>query len=142
MPLARYALYSGGEDLHLSVWPGAATVSADIPRLIALEGRVWCVVASGLLSLTDIPSEFVFADHLRERGEEIGFNGGAIIDPSGRYVLGPVLDEERLLIADIDLDRVRQERSLLDVTGHYARPDVFALTVHRRRLTTTFDDGP
>lgn len=143
MPLARYALYSGGEDLHISVWPGAAKVSADIPRLIALEGRVWSVVASGLLSLKDIPADFVFADVLHEQGEEIGFNGGsAIIDPTGHYVLGPLLDEEQLLIADIDLEQVRQERSHLDVTGHYARPDVFDLTVHRRRLSATAFDDP
>jgi nitrilase len=31
--------------------------------------------------------------------------------------------------AEIDLDRVIEEKHSLDVTGHYARPDIFRLAV-------------
>lgn len=36
-----------------------------------------------------------------------------------------VFDEERILIANLDLDAIDKESMTLDVTGHYHRPDIF-----------------
>jgi len=58
--------------------------------------------------------------------------GSAIIAPDGSYLAGPVYDEPAILVADLDLDRVREERMTLDVTGHYHRPDVFVFEVRGR----------
>jgi nitrilase len=44
-----------------------------------------------------------------------------------------VFDKEEMLLAEIDLDRTREERLALDVAGHYSRPDIFELTVRRER---------
>jgi predicted amidohydrolase len=65
--------------------------------------------------------------------------GSAIIGPDGSYIAGPVHDEESILVADLDLDRVREERMSLDVSGHYHRPDVLELRVTRtgRRSVAT-----
>ncbi len=135
MPLARFAMYGGGEDVHVSVWPGNASISADIARMIALEGRVWSIAVHGLLSIEDIPADFPVLDVLHERGVTTIFNGGSsVISPTGEYVIAPVLHKEQLLTADIDLNIVRQERTNFDPTGHYNRPDVFELTVNRQRL--------
>lgn len=135
MPLARFALYAGGEDLHIGTWPGNDYISVDATRLIALEGRVWSLAVHGVLSITDIPPDFPFLEVLRERGIDTIFNGGsAIVDPTGQYVAGPVLEEETLVTAEIDVDLVRQERANFDPTGHYSRADVFQLTVNRQRL--------
>jgi nitrilase len=135
MPQARHALYAGGEELHIGVWPGSANLTRDITRFIALEGRMWSVAASGLLSADDVPSTFPFADVLRT-GERLPFNGGSCIaGPTGEWVVEPVLDEETLVVADIDLARVREERLTFDSTGHYGRHDVFKTEVNRRRLT-------
>lgn len=41
----RHALDAGGEDLHVSVWPGSARLTQDITRFIAKEGRVWSLAA-------------------------------------------------------------------------------------------------
>jgi hypothetical protein len=57
--------------------------------------------------------------------------GRAIVDPDGAIVAGPKQEEEGPLVAEIDLGRVRGARWILDVTGHYARPVVFQLTVRR-----------
>jgi nitrilase len=38
---------------------------------------------------------------------------------------GPILDEETILIAEIDFSAITRENLTLDVTGHYARPDIF-----------------
>jgi hypothetical protein len=43
-------------------------------------------------------------------------------------------NKEGIPIADLDLDRIPQERQLLDVTGHYARPDVLSLRFNRSPL--------
>jgi nitrilase len=41
--------------------------------------------------------------------------------------------DERLVVADLDLDRVAQEQQKFDRTGRYSRPDVFTVQADRRR---------
>jgi len=58
------------------------------------------------------------------------FRGGsAIVGPLGEVLAGPVYDREELLIAEVDLAEIVQARLNFDVVGHYARPDIFRLTV-------------
>ncbi len=45
LPQARLAMYAGGEDIHVSAWPGAVRLTADITRFIAREGRVFSLAA-------------------------------------------------------------------------------------------------
>ena len=66
LPQARLAMYAGGEDIHVSVWPGAVRNTVDIARFIALEGRVFSLAAGSLLSRADIPADFPLADQLPE----------------------------------------------------------------------------
>jgi nitrilase len=127
-------LYCGGEDIHIATWPGAYTEATALVKTISKEGRVWTISASGILSIEDIPTNFALYNELRDDGATQFFNGGSsIIDPCGNYVVGPILDKEQLLIADIDLDIVRQERHSFDPSGHYSRPDVFEFVVNRQR---------
>lgn len=56
-------------------------------------------------------------------GDQWMSGGSAIIGPNGKYLAGPVGDEEGLVIAEIDPGQVADELMTLDVTGHYARPD-------------------
>jgi nitrilase len=134
MPQARHALYAGGEDLHVSVWPGNPRNTADITRFIAQEGRVWSLAACGLISLSDVPSGFPLRAELEEAGVTDYCRGGSgIAAPDGSWLVEPVADEERLVVADIDLEAVRAARQNFDPTGHYSRPDVFDVTVDRRR---------
>jgi nitrilase len=135
MPQARHALYAQGEELHVSVWPGNPRNTADITRFIALEGRVFSLAANGLISLADVPSDFPLHAELQEAGVTDYCRGGsAVAAPDGSWVVAPVADEERLVVADLDLRRVAEERQNFDPTGHYSRPDVFTVQVDRRRL--------
>ncbi|MDQ3710144.1 MAG: carbon-nitrogen hydrolase family protein [Actinomycetota bacterium] len=134
MPQARHALYAAGEDLHVSVWPGSPRLTRDITRFIALEGRVYSLAASGLLSVDDVPADFPLRDALCEQQVDVYHHGGsAIAAPDGTWVVEPVEDREGLVVADIDLTLVRAERQNFDVTGHYSRPDVFDVRIDRRR---------
>jgi hypothetical protein len=41
----------------------------------------------------------------------------------------PVYDEPRVLVAELDLGRIREESMTLDVAGHYHRPELFEFGV-------------
>ena len=133
MPLARHALYAQGEDVHVSVWPGSARMTADITRFIAREGRVYSLAAGALFSYADIPPGFPFRDQLAGRVSQCD-GGSAIAGPDGEWIVPPVSGEERLVVATADLAVVRGERQNFDPAGHYGRGDVFQVTVDRRRL--------
>ena len=60
--------------------------------------------------------------YARLHGEAIEVPG-----PDGQVMAGPVHDEETILHVDVDLARIPEEMMTLDVTGHYARPDVLRL---------------
>jgi nitrilase len=142
MPQARHALYAQGEELHVSVWPGNPRNTIDITRFIAKEGRVFSLAANGLLGLADIPADFPLRAALEEAGvTEYCRGGSALAAPDGRWLVEPSADEERLIVADIDLAEVRAERLTMDPTGHYSRPDVFTVDVdRRRRAASRFQD--
>jgi len=129
MPQARHALYADGEDLHVALWPGGTENTRDITRFIALEGRTFVLSAGALLGPQDIPTAFPLSDDL----PSFEYDGGsAIAAPDGSWLAEPVSGEERLVMADLDLSMVARERQNFDPTGHYARPDVFQVTVDRR----------
>ena len=46
----------------------------------------------------------------------------------------PLFDQEGILYADLDLTEVVRSKVDFDVTGHYARPDVFQLLVNEQPL--------
>jgi nitrilase len=136
MPQARQALYAQGEDLHIGAWPGSDDLTTDITRFIAREGRVYSLAVGGVVTSDDIPDDFPLAEELRAGSTGTPFNGGsAIAGPDGAWIVAPVVNLEGLVIADLDLAAVRQERLNFDPTGHYSRPDVFRTTVNRARLT-------
>jgi len=142
MPPARHALYADGEELHVATWPGWAGQTSDICRFVALEGRVAVLAPAGLLSPDDVPADFPLAGAMRADADRFTFDGGsAVAGPDGRWLAEPVVGEERLVIADIDPAEIRGARLAADPSGHYARPDVFAITVDRRRReAVTFRD--
>jgi len=144
MPLARTALYAQGEDLHVAVWPGGMHNTGDITRFIAREGRSYVVSTCGLMRRDDIPGGLPHEALLRETAGEFMANGGTCIAaPDGTWVVEPVPEVERIVLATLDHRRVREERQNFDAVGHYARPDVLQLSVNReRQATARFSDDP
>jgi predicted amidohydrolase len=50
--------------------------------------------------------------------------GSAIIGPDGRYIVEPVFDEPRIVMAELDLRRASEESMTLDVPAIITARDV------------------
>jgi predicted amidohydrolase len=132
MPLARQALHESGEDLHVALWPTAHELLQVASRSYAFEGRCYVLVAGSLLRASALPPELEpHPERVTHPDQWVMRGGSAIVGPDGKYVVEPVYDEPRLIVADLDLARLHEERMSLDVTGHYSRPDVLRLDVTR-----------
>ena len=93
------------------------------------------LAVGSIMPAEDFPAELDLTPDLRDQHDALLLNGGsAIIAPDGEYIVEPVIGEERVITADLHLARIREEQMALDVTGHYARDDVFDFAVNRRRL--------
>jgi predicted amidohydrolase len=126
MPLARQALHESGEDLHVAVWPTVHDLHQVASRQYAFEGRCFVVASGAMMRASALPPELdPHPDRVTGGDEWVLRGGGAIIGPDGKYVVDPVYDEPRLLLAELDLRRLSEERMTLDVTGHYHRPEMF-----------------
>ncbi len=137
MPLARQALHESGEDIHVAVWPTAHEMHQVASRQYAFEGRCYVIAAGSLMRASALPPELEsHPDRVTSPDQWVLRGGSAIIGPDGAYVVEPVYDTPRCLIAELDLGRIRQEQMTLDVAGHYHRPDLFEFrtlrTGHRR----------
>ena len=55
--------------------------------------------------------------------------GTAIYGPLGEVLAEPLWNEAGVVYADLDMSAIPRSRFDFDVTGHYARPDVFRLIV-------------
>lgn len=126
MPPARQRLHESGEDVHIAAWPHVKEMNLIASRHYAFEGRCFVVAAGALMAVRDLPAELEPLLELQTDPNALLLRGGsAIIGPDGTILAGPIFDEEIILTAEIDLGRIREEQMALDVTGHYARPDVF-----------------
>mgnify|MGYP003800022313 CR=1 FL=1 len=101
---------------------------------MAFEGRLFVIAAANYLTKTMLPADFPLAKEMEAMSDKLCVGGSAIIGPDARFIAGPVYDCETIVYGDIDLDRIPEEKLLLDVTGHYSRPDVFSFGVNRRRM--------
>jgi nitrilase len=145
MPLARYALYSQGEQIHLAPNADDSEMFLVNARNTAAEGRVFVVCVNTLLRKSSYPADFELPEDLAPLPEELETGGSAIIGPDGAFLAGPLWKQEGILLADLDLDRIAGERQLLDVTGHFARPDVLSLRFNpaaQRSLRVGPEDPP
>lgn len=129
MPMLRMAMYSKGVALYCA--PTADDRDTWLPSMqhVALEGRCFVLSACQFIRKREFPSTVRVS--LGDSPEAILMRGGsAIISPLGKVMAGPHFGGETILTADIDLDELGRAKFDFDVAGHYARPDIFRLTVN------------
>lgn len=137
-PLARQAMHAQHEQIHVAAWPDMPEMHQLAARTYAFEGRCFVLSAAQYLHTDDIPPELLPAyragvgPNTPEQG--LLFPGGSgVIGPDGAWVKRPLTGEPGVVLATIDLGEREARSHDLDVVGHYARPDVFDLTITRRR---------
>ncbi|MFM9934791.1 MAG: carbon-nitrogen hydrolase family protein [Novosphingobium sp.] len=132
MPMLRMAMYDQGITIYCA--PTADDRDTWLPtmRHIALEGRCFVLSACQHITRGAYPADYACA--LGDEPETVLMRGGScIIDPLGEVLAGPDFSGETILYADLDTDQIARGKFDFDVVGHYARPDVFSLTVNKAR---------
>lgn len=130
MPLLRTALYAKGLDIWAASTVDARDVWQASMRHIATEGR--CFVVSACQYQPTAAQQGRETPDGWDADMPLIDGGSLICDPYGSVLAGPLRGQEGMVSAEIDLAAIPQARYDLDVTGHYARPDVFSLSVDER----------
>jgi nitrilase len=129
MPLLRTAMYAKG----IEVWCAPTVDEREMwqvsMRHIAHEGRCFVVSACQVQASPNALGVEI-ANWPADRPLIAG--GSVIVGPMGDVLAGPLRGEAGLLTAEIDTDELVRARYDYDVVGHYARPDVFELSVDER----------
>lgn len=133
MPLLRMAMYAKG----VQVWCAPTVDERDTwqasMRHIAHEGRVFVISACQVQ-----PSPATLGSNVPHWDPDRPLIQGnsVIVGPMGEVLAGPLENETALLTARIDLEELVRARYDFDVVGHYARPDIFSLSVDERPKRT------
>lgn len=134
MPLARMAMYAKGVELYLAPTADARDTWHATLRHIACEGRCFVLGCNQYVTKAMYPSDLPGIEELAGQPEVMCRGGSAIISPLGEVLAGPLYDGEGILCADLDLGEVARGKFDFDVVGHYARPDIFRLTVNEEPM--------
>ncbi|MEE4313640.1 MAG: carbon-nitrogen hydrolase family protein [Desulfofustis sp.] len=131
MALARAAMYQQGVRIYLAPTADFREVWQSTMRHIAVEGRCFVLACNQYVEKSMYPDDLEYRSELDSQPEVMCPGGSCIVDPYGDYVAGPLLGEEGMLIADLDLGALTRTALDFDPAGHYDRPDVFQLIVRR-----------
>jgi len=141
MPLLRMHLYAQGIQLYCAPTADDRETWQATVRHIALEGRCFVLACNQFARRGDYPDDYPAAQG-QDPQTVMSRGGSCIIDPLGRILAGPLFDGPGILSAELDLNEVARGKFDLDVVGHYARPDVFRLTVNTAPATPVVCAAP
>jgi nitrilase len=142
MPLARYAMYAWGAQLYIAAtWDRGEPWLATL-RHIAREGRVFVISSCTALRMSDVPERLAFKRLYPPGREWINAGDSAVVGPDGAFLAGPLHERQDILYAEVDPAQYASSRAMFDAAGHYARPDVFQLTVRRGAKRMIHDARP
>jgi nitrilase len=140
--LARFALIAQGEQVHVANYPGQPAgdeSNYDLAHAIeirsaahAFEGKLFNVVSCSIFSreIAQILGDTEEKRRLVGKGSR-GLT--AIYGPDGKHLAGPMdPDEEGMVVAEIDIEKIIEQKLQHDIAGHYNRFDVLSLNLNRR----------
>ncbi|MGV3695983.1 carbon-nitrogen hydrolase family protein [Flavobacterium sp.] len=137
--LARFTLLSQGELIHIANYISLPVAPPDYNMAEAIkiraaahsfEGKLFTIVSCSTISkeiMETLKADVPNVEELLTR-KNSAFSG--IIGPNGAVVGEPLIDEEGIVYADIDLEKCIQPKQMHDILGHYNRFDIFDLRVN------------
>ncbi|MFJ1210239.1 carbon-nitrogen hydrolase family protein [Burkholderia pyrrocinia] len=141
--LARFALIAQGELVHVASYISLPVAPPDYDMAEAIKVRAAAHSFEGklftIVSCSTIPEAIISeleADYpgTRERLTRRNSAFSGFLGPDGRVIGEPLVDQEGIAYADIDLGRCIQPRQMHDIAGQYNRFDIFDLRVNRKPL--------
>jgi nitrilase len=127
MPLARMAMYQQGVQLYIAPTADAREEWTATMCHIALEGRCFVLGCNQYFTKSMYPKRY--RKLVKEAPEEMCRGGSIIVSPLGKIIAGPLYGESGALVATLDLAEIDQSKLDFDPIGHYARNDIFQLSV-------------
>ncbi|KAA0959171.1 carbon-nitrogen hydrolase family protein [Planococcus sp. ANT_H30] len=132
MPLARAAMYDKGIQIYVMPTADGRDTWTSTVRHVAAEGRCFVLSCNQYSTKSMYPEAISSRAEFQELPEEMSRGGSCIAGPLGELIVEPVYGEETILYAELDLDQIAESQFDFDVSGHYARPDVFQLSVNEK----------
>jgi predicted amidohydrolase len=121
MPLARWAVYSGGPQIWVAPTADDSDGWIASMRHIAIESGAYVVSAPQFIPREAFPADFP----LELPDQDVLGRGACIAEPAwGELIAGPLYGEEGMVVADCDLRRGLHAKRWFDAVGHYGRTDV------------------
>ena len=149
--LARFTLLTQGELIHIANYISLPVAPPDYNMAEAIkiraaahsfEGKLFTIVSCSTITqeIMDVMKEDVpNVEELLTR-KNSAFSG--IIGPNGAVIGEPLIDDEGIVYADIDLSKCIQPKQMHDILGHYNRFDIFDLKVNTApKKNITFTDN-
>ena len=124
MPAARQRLHAGGVDFYVAPTADDRDIWVAAMRTYAFEAGAFVLSPVQYLRRDDFPADFPLPDELAGCPDELLVGNSVIVDPWGNLLAGPVAGREEILHADCDRGAILAARRVLDVAGHYSRPDL------------------
>lgn len=137
--LARFTLLAQGELIHIANYISLPVAPPDYNMAEAIkiraaahsfEGKLFTIVSCSTITseiIETMKEDVPNAEELLTR-KNSAFTG--FIGPTGAVVGEPLIDEEGIVYADIDLAKCIQPKQMHDILGHYNRFDIFDLRVN------------
>lgn len=142
MPLLRAAMYAQGIELYCAPTVDDRDTWFPTMRTIAVEGRCFVISACQYFSRASGPKGYAPIQGDDPRAVIVR-GGSCIVDPLGNVLVEPDFTGEIIRVAELDRRVIARGKYDLDVVGHYARPDIFRLSVDtRRKAAVEFTSQP
>ncbi len=141
MPMLRMAMYAKGIQLYCAPTADDRETWLSTMRHVALEGRCFVLSACQFARRCDYPSDYPIDAALAP--DAVVMRGGScIIGPLGQVLAERAYDVDTILTAEIDPGEVIRSKLDFDAAGHYARPDVFRLSVNEAAQVAVQTNAP
>jgi nitrilase len=133
MPLLRTAMYAKGIQLWCAPTADPRDSWVASMQHIACEGRCFVLSANQFARRSDYPDDYPI-DSQRGPDEVLCRGASVIVSPLGEILAGPEVSDEAILRADLDLAQIAEGKYDFDVVGHYARSDIFRLSINEQPM--------